>query len=254
MDENIQALKNPVYQPCGGCGATEPGQRCIGCLHDFGSPTHRLDPYADAEARRESRRVQELLEANNAYLERARTAEQEIAAAKRELAHHGYDIPGRPLYILVDMAIDKERERAAAAEAVVKQIAEKEIAERNKPTPSATFIYTNYRGETAERRIIPLEVWFGSTDWHPEPQWLLKAFDCEKKATRDFALKDFGQPSPSKQELTDKAILSFARDRNIYTRASASVPDLKTGGYRHPFTITISGDELRELFAKGAAE
>jgi hypothetical protein len=24
--------------PCGGCGATEDGKRCIGCLHDFGTP------------------------------------------------------------------------------------------------------------------------------------------------------------------------------------------------------------------------
>lgn len=24
--------------PCGGCGATEDSQRCIGCLHDFGTP------------------------------------------------------------------------------------------------------------------------------------------------------------------------------------------------------------------------
>lgn len=57
-----------------------------------------------------------------------------------------------------------------------------------------TLTYTNWRGETAERTIIPQGIWFGSTDWHPEPQWLLKAIDTEKGAERDFALKDFTTP------------------------------------------------------------
>lgn len=26
-----------TYEPCGGCGALTPGDRCIGCLHDFGA-------------------------------------------------------------------------------------------------------------------------------------------------------------------------------------------------------------------------
>lgn len=25
-------------EPCGGCGATSDRERCIGCLHDFGTP------------------------------------------------------------------------------------------------------------------------------------------------------------------------------------------------------------------------
>ncbi len=50
--------------------------------------------------------------------------------------------------------------------------------------------YTNYRGETAERSILPQRVWFGSTDWHPEPQWLLDAIDVDKCAERSFALRD----------------------------------------------------------------
>jgi hypothetical protein len=68
------------------------------------------------------------------------------------------------------------------------------------PTPPAaegdavTLTYTNWRGETAVRSIIPRGVWYGSTEWHPEPQWLLRALDVEKQAERDFALKDFGTP------------------------------------------------------------
>lgn len=203
MDEHIQALKNPVYKPCGGCGAIEPGQRCIGCLHDFGSPSASIDPYADAKDRRESRRVQELLEANNRYLERARTAEAKL----------------------------KE------AEALIHKIAEQKIEELNKPTPSVVLTYTNYRGETAERRIIPFEVLFGSTEWHQEPQWLLRAYDCEKKAYRDFALKDFGKPvAPGDQKLRLSADINTAGDGWIMvTLSGEGVNDLSESKIERAF-------------------
>lgn len=74
-----------------------------------------------------------------------------------------------------------------------------------------TLTYTNWRGETAERSIIPMRVWFGSTDWHPEPQWLLTALDVEKGAGRDFALKDFGKPpAPADAHPDDLAVDRFA--------------------------------------------
>ena len=52
--------------------------------------------------------------------------------------------------------------------------------------------YTNYRGETSERTIIPheRELRFGANQWHTTPQWLLPAFDVDKKEDREFALKD----------------------------------------------------------------
>lgn len=52
------------------------------------------------------------------------------------------------------------------------------------------MIYTNYRGETSERSILPLQVYFGSTPYHPEPQWLMEAHDFEKCASRVFAMRD----------------------------------------------------------------
>lgn len=70
------------------------------------------------------------------------------------------------------------------------------------PAEPVTLTYTNWRGETSARAIIPRYVWFGSTEWHPEPQWLLRATDTEKAAERDFALKDFGAPA---------ALAEFAR-------------------------------------------
>lgn len=52
------------------------------------------------------------------------------------------------------------------------------------------ILYKNYRGEIGYRNIIPEKIWFGSTEWHNEEQWLLDAHDVEKKALRNFAMKD----------------------------------------------------------------
>ena len=52
------------------------------------------------------------------------------------------------------------------------------------------ILYTNWKGEVAWRTVLPRKIWFGSTEWHREEQWLLKALDMEKDAERDFTLKD----------------------------------------------------------------
>lgn len=52
------------------------------------------------------------------------------------------------------------------------------------------IVYTNWKGITSTRHIIPIEIFFGSTEWHKEEQWLLNAFDVDKQANRAFALKD----------------------------------------------------------------
>ena len=53
-----------------------------------------------------------------------------------------------------------------------------------------TMTYRNWRGEVAQRTVRPVALWFGKTDWHPEPGWLLSAWDCDKGERRDFALAD----------------------------------------------------------------
>lgn len=53
-----------------------------------------------------------------------------------------------------------------------------------------TIRYTNYRGETADRTIIPKRLRFASSEWHPEEQWLLDAYDIDREAERSFAIKD----------------------------------------------------------------
>ena len=52
------------------------------------------------------------------------------------------------------------------------------------------ILYTNYRGETGRRKIIPSALRYGATEYHPEPQWLMDAFDLDKQAERTFALLD----------------------------------------------------------------
>lgn len=52
------------------------------------------------------------------------------------------------------------------------------------------IFYTNWRGESAVRKIIPEKIWFGSTEYHKEEQWILDALDIEKNEKRSFAMKD----------------------------------------------------------------
>lgn len=53
-----------------------------------------------------------------------------------------------------------------------------------------SFVYKNWRGETARRRAVPLGWRTGSTEWHPEPQLLMRATDLERGAEREFAFAD----------------------------------------------------------------
>lgn len=62
---------------------------------------------------------------------------------------------------------------------------------RDRPTHRHTLTYTNYRGETSDRELHLIRIWYGGTEWHPEPQLLLSAFDYGKDAYRDFAVSDF---------------------------------------------------------------
>jgi predicted DNA-binding transcriptional regulator YafY len=50
--------------------------------------------------------------------------------------------------------------------------------------------YTNYKGERRKRRILPLNLWWGSNVWHAEPQLFLLAQDLETGEERYFAIKD----------------------------------------------------------------
>lgn len=53
-----------------------------------------------------------------------------------------------------------------------------------------TIVYTNWKGETGVRSITPKVFFWGSTQYHPELQWLVTAYDEDKQEDRTFALKD----------------------------------------------------------------
>jgi predicted DNA-binding transcriptional regulator YafY len=59
-----------------------------------------------------------------------------------------------------------------------------------------TFTYKNHRGEISVRLIRPIMIAFGSNEYHPEPQWLLHAFDLNKEDERTFAMKDIKDWEP----------------------------------------------------------
>ena len=56
-------------------------------------------------------------------------------------------------------------------------------------------LYTDHCGETAVRRFRPYNLYWGSDEHHPEPQWLMQGMDEDKKESRTFALKDM-RPAP----------------------------------------------------------
>lgn len=58
------------------------------------------------------------------------------------------------------------------------------------PGPQMKVLYTNHRMETQVRPISPVRVWYGSTEYHKDPGWMLTCYDYDKEEVRDYALKD----------------------------------------------------------------
>jgi len=50
--------------------------------------------------------------------------------------------------------------------------------------------YKNWRGEVGIRTIFPLDIYYGSTEYHKEEQWLIKVWDLDKNDYRTYALRD----------------------------------------------------------------
>lgn len=121
-------------------------------------------------------------------------------------------------------------------------------AQQVQPGAPITLTYTNWKGETAQRTIIPRRVWWGSTEWHPEPQWLLTAFDVDKEAERDFALKDFGQPL-TVQDAARVVADAINKDMHTFNKALASIPARPEMPVQHFFSMALKAyaEELHSL-------
>lgn len=64
------------------------------------------------------------------------------------------------------------------------------------------FKYVNWQGETGIRTVKPIKLWFGTTEFHPDNHWFLKAFDIDKDAERDYAIEDIVKIYPVEKEKT----------------------------------------------------
>lgn len=115
-----------------------------------------------------------------------------------------------------------------------------------------TMTYRNWRGEVAQRTIRPVALWFGRTDWHPEPGWLLNAWDCDKGERRDFALADcqfaaLARPSQAGDERVLEAAESNA-DRVLWC-VHVLGPDDVFAVKSHADAVSLADQMNRDVFA-----
>lgn len=92
-----------------------------------------------------------------------------------------------------DRAHDVDK-RAVSCKPCARAAAYKAMA--NEPSEIVEIDYTNWQGERGKRRIVPHRIEFGSNEWHPEPQWLLVAYDHDKNAMRFFAMASIHSWTP----------------------------------------------------------
>lgn len=59
--------------------------------------------------------------------------------------------------------------------------------EVSKCKPTVRISAINHAGEDVTRHVIPLYVYFGTTERHLNPQFICRVYDFEKKDYRDFA-------------------------------------------------------------------
>ncbi len=118
------------------------------------------------------------------------------------------------------------------------------------------LVYRNHRGEIATRTITPERIWFGATDWHPELQWFLTAFDHEKLAPRDFALRDIG---PQLESPDDRSVTALKVDNRQLREAlkpfgSYAVGTVDDHGWTSPMGRTRIVDWFGPSDFRGARE
>lgn len=75
-----------------------------------------------------------------------------------------------------------------------------------------SFNYLNWKNIESKRFVIPQSITFTSNEYHPTPEWLMKAYDLERKALRTFSLKKikkyYNVPiKKAKLHLADKTII-----------------------------------------------
>jgi predicted DNA-binding transcriptional regulator YafY len=59
-----------------------------------------------------------------------------------------------------------------------------------KPTKVLRFTYKNYKGNISKREVTVMYTFFGTDEWHPEPQWILAGYDSDKEGMRFYAMNN----------------------------------------------------------------
>ena len=52
------------------------------------------------------------------------------------------------------------------------------------------IVYKNWKGVVGHRKIRPINIWYGKTEYHPQEQWFINATDLDKSEERNFAIGD----------------------------------------------------------------
>ena len=60
--------------------------------------------------------------------------------------------------------------------------------------------YKNWKGTISNRIILPINTWYGESEFHQGKQWFLEAYDMVKKANRNFAIKDILEYIPHEKD------------------------------------------------------
>ena len=96
---------------------------------------------------------------------------------------------------------------------------------------SVKIDYTNWKGVRRVRRIIPMSLSYGSTQYHPDEQWLMEAMDLEDNhSIKTFAVKDIhswepelldenspGSSEPRTISQWQKTVLDLAKEKGFHT-------------------------------------
>lgn len=82
-----------------------------------------------------------------------------------------------------------------------------ELMKPERKEPPIKYIYKNWKGEIGVRTIYPLDISYGSNEYHHTPTYLLRAWDLDKKAIRTF---DMTELVPYKEEVKLEYILCSA--------------------------------------------
>ena len=120
------------------------------------------------------------------------------------------------------------------------------------PSPTTkgelTVLYTNWRSAT-------VRVHWGNNEWHREPQWLREAWDYDKNAVRDFALKDcdFASRVPvagNEQALVDAAMKAMSRLMGSVDPKDMEVHEALVNAlgpyYGEPRSVPTGGNQYRQ--------